>query len=57
MSVNDGDKRIAYSIVRHLQSQAASGVLDQEGKEGVESKQCTSICTILAYYVFWHGVH
>ena len=38
MSLGDRDKRIAYSIVRHLQSQISSGSLSQDGKEGVESK-------------------
>jgi hypothetical protein len=38
MSLTDRDKRIAFSIVRHLQSQAAAEVLDQDGKEGIESK-------------------
>ena len=39
MSLGSRDKRIAYSIVRHLQSQSAAGVLSQDGKEGIESKR------------------
>lgn len=38
MSLDEKDKRMAYNIVRHLQSQASTGVLDQDGKGGVESK-------------------
>ena len=36
MSQGVRDKRIAFSIARHLQSQASSGVLDEDGKEEVE---------------------
>lgn len=38
MSQSAQNQRIAYSIVRHLQSQMSSGVLDEDGKEGVESE-------------------
>lgn len=38
MSESGQSKRVAYSIARHLQSQVTSGVLDEDGKEGVESK-------------------
>lgn len=41
MSRGEQDKRIAYGILRYLQSQMTSGVLDEEGKEGIEG-----VCTL-----------
>ena len=35
MAVSDKDKRIAYGIIRHLQSQIDSKVLREDAAEGV----------------------
>ena len=35
MAVSDKDKRIAYSIIRHLQLQVDSKVLPEDAAEGV----------------------
>ena len=35
---SEGDKRIAYAVVKHLQQQASLGTLSPDGKEGVEGK-------------------
>ncbi len=40
MSVGDQDRRIAYSIVKHLRSQAEA-VLGEDGKEEVEGNWMT----------------
>ena len=36
MAQSELNKKIAYSIAKHLQSQVSSGTLDEDGKEGVE---------------------
>ena len=38
MAVSDKDKRVAYGILRHLQSQIDSKVLTDEATEGVMGK-------------------
>ena len=38
MAISDKDKRIAYGIIRHLQSQVDSKVLNEEANEGVMGK-------------------
>lgn len=38
MASSDINKKVAYGIARHLQSQVAAGVLNEEEKEGVDSK-------------------
>ena len=37
-SSSDASKRVAYNIARYLSSQVSSGVLNEEEKEGIESK-------------------
>ena len=39
MAVSDQDKRIAYSIMRHLQSQIDSKVLPEDAAEGVAGEK------------------
>lgn len=52
MSHSEQNKKVAYNIARHLQSQVTAGVLDEDGKEGVESeghshgKLCSFVMTL-----------
>ena len=38
MSQSEQNRRIAYGICRHFQSQVAAGVLGEDGNAGIESK-------------------